>query len=277
MTAAETTLLEAGEPAPCELVNAAGAAPFLLVCDHASNRVPRRLAGLGLSPQALQGHIAWDIGAAPMTRRLSECLDAPALLAGYSRLVVDCNRYPQDPAAFAGTSDGTPVPGNANLSRLQKQQRLDHIYRPYHDRIETMLENFAARGIAPALVSVHTMTARMQGGAWRPQEFTLCWAEDDRLARPVLERMDAAGKQVGDNVPYSLDIGLDYTVPEHAMRRGLAHLQIEVRQDLVDTRERATAWADLIAETIGDLVTDEALRRPVPCQARIGWLGDAPD
>jgi len=196
-----------------------------------------------------------------MARRLSELLAAPALLAGYSRLVVDCNRYIDDPAAFAHRSDGVEVPGNAALNDAERAQRTTNIYRPYHDAIGDALERFEETGVTPVFLSVHTMTDRMRDGARRAQEFTLCWARDDRLVQPVLERMRAKGAVVGDNEPYSLDLGEDYTVPEQAMRRGLAHLQIEVRQDLVAEDEGAVHWATMIYEVVADLIADPNLRR----------------
>lgn len=255
-----TTLLGPEDPPPFEIVNPGGSAACLIVCDHASHEIPRALDDLGIDAADRHAHIAWDIGAAVMARRLSELFDAPALLAGYSRLVVDCNRYPSDPAAFVQESDSVGVPGNIEMPDAQRERRVDEVFRPYHDAIDAALKRFEAAGEVPAFISVHTMTDRMRGERRREQEFNLCWAKDDRLALPVLERLRALGDVcVGDNEPYALDLGEDYTVPEHAMRRGLPHLQFEVRQDLVRDDEAARRWADLIHATIAHVLISSKL------------------
>ena len=253
-------MLGPGDPPPFESLNSQGTAPCLIVCDHASATIPAVLGELGVPGAQLTQHIAWDIGAAAIVRRLSASLNAPALLAGYSRLVVDCNRYLHDPAAFVQYTDGIDVPGNAAIADTEREQRAQEIYRPYHQAIEAALVRFEREDIVPVFVSVHTMTDRMRGDKRREQEFTLCWARDDRLVEPVLRCMRAKGVVVGNNQPYSLDLGEDYTVPEHAMRRGLAHLQIEIRQDLVADDDGAARWAGLLHECIADLVTDPGLR-----------------
>ena len=252
-------MLQAPDPPPFTWFNREGRGPCLVVCDHASNTIPRVLENLGLDPDHLGQHIAWDIGAAWIARRLARRFDAPLLLAGYSRLVADCNRYPGDPAAFIEVSDTIPVGGNHGLGEDDRRRRLEAVWHPYHDAIEAALRDRAA---PPAFISVHTMTRCMRGKAPRPEAFTVCWSRDGRLATPLLERLRRRGDiVVGDNQPYGLDIGEDYTVPEHAMRRGLAHLQFEVRQDLVSTPDDAARWADLVHDLTADLVADAGLRR----------------
>ncbi len=173
--------------------------------------------------------------------------------------MADCNRYPDDPAAFVEVSDTIPVSGNRGLAREGRQRRLEAVWHPYHDAIEAALRD---RAVPPAFISVHTMTRCMRGHEPRPEAFTVCWSRDDRLATPLLERLRARGDiAVGDNQPYGLDIGEDYTVPEHAMRRGLAHLQFEVRQDLVSTPDAAAHWAKLVHDLAADLVADASLRQ----------------
>lgn len=254
-------MLDKREPPAFEKINAKGSAPCLLVCDHASPRFPAALGDMGIDPEHHHEHIAWDIGAAAITRHLSSLLDAPALLAGYSRLVVDCNRYGHDAAAIAQISDGIAIPANLAISDRERRERIATFYRPYHDAINAELEGYAAQDIEPSFIAVHTMTDRLRGGARRDQQFTLCWARDARFAEPVLTRMRAGDDiVVGDNEPYRLDLGEDYTVPEHAMRRGLTHLQIEVRQDLVAITADAQSWAERIHNAIHDLVADDAFR-----------------
>ncbi len=226
-------------------------ADCLLVCDHASQRIPEKLGDLGLDRQYLGEHIAWDIGAETMTRRLAERLDAPAIVAGFSRLVVDCNRYLDHPQAFVEVSDQIDVPGNKGLSEAAKAERAAALHRPYHDAIVRQVGQRMAAGNTPAVVAVHTMTDRMRGGKLRPQEITVCWARDGRLAVPFMAALELLGDvHVGDNDPYGLDLGEDYTIPEQAMRHGLPHLQLEVRQDLVDDEIKAKRWADVLYDAM---------------------------
>ncbi len=249
------------DPPPFELANPEGRGPCLIVCDHASHIIPESLSDLGVAPGHRREHIAWDIGASVMARRLAERFDAPAVLAGYSRLVVDCNRYLDDPAAFAHVSDAVAVPGNATMTDTERARRVSSIYRPYHNAIHDRLEDFEDRGIAPVVIACHTMTRRPRGKDPRPQEFVVCWDRDDRLAGPVLDRLGARDDiVVGDNDPYALNLGEDYTIPEHAMRRGLPHLQFEVRQDLVAAPGDAVRWADFVHDLTADLVADAELR-----------------
>ncbi len=241
-----TALLADDEPQPYELFNPEGAAPILLICDHASRRVPRRLHDLGLDERELSRHIGWDIGAADVTRHMALQLNAPALLAGYSRLVVDCNRHLHDPTSMRPVSDGTPIPGNAALSPADRQARIDALYLPYHDAIARRLDDFAGRGITPTLLSIHSCTPEM-AGQFRPWHIGICWDSDRRIAGPVLEALARVpGVVVGDNQPYNLDLREDYSVPVHAMRRGLPHLQVEFRQDLVATPAGARHWAEVL-------------------------------
>ncbi len=257
------TVLAPGDPPPFERCNPWGSAPCLVVCDHASAAMPLALGALGLADAHRLEHIAWDIGAAWIARRLAQRLDAPALLAGYSRLVADCNRSPEDPAAFAETSDTIAIPGNRGLTGEARRARTLAVHRPYHDAIREVLDGFADNGVAPVLIAVHTMTPRMRGEDRRPEMFTVCRERGDRMAAPVLERMSATGGIItGDNSPYGLDVDEDFTVPEHAISRGLAYLQFEVRQDLVSREEDARRWADLVFDVVADLVADAGLRTP---------------
>ena len=248
-------LLARDEPPPYEIFNTEGAAPILLICDHASRRVPRRLRDLGLDERELSRHIGWDIGAADVTRHMALQLKAPALLAGYSRLVVDCNRHLHDPTLMRPASDGTQITGNATLSPADRQARLDTLYRPYHQAITERLDAFAARDVTPTLLSIHSCTPEMNG-QFRPWHIGICWETDRRIAGPVLETLGCAPDVVvGDNQPYNLDLQEDYSVPVHAIRRGLPHLQVEFRQDLIATPAGARRWAEVLLAALPLTVT----------------------
>lgn len=248
---AHSGLLEPDEPPPARRRSALQAAPpALLVCDHASWRVPRGLGELGLPPSELLRHIGWDIGAAEVTTALAELLDLPAVFSGYSRLVIDCNRHPEDPAAIPETSDGTWVPGNAGLTSRQRATRREALFDPYHRAVGEGLGALAAARAAPLLVAVHSFTPVMAGRA-RPWHVGVLWDTDDRVAAPLLAglRRDPA-LRVGDNQPYSGRSPVGFTVGWHAGRRGLPHVALEIRQDLIATPGGVEACARLLAAAL---------------------------
>jgi len=242
--ALHSTLLTTGEPAAVEVVNPHGAGAVFLICDHASNRVPARLGTLGLSQAERGDHIAWDPGAADMARRLSAILDAPLVLSGYSRLVVDCNRPLDSPQLTAAASGGVTVPGNVSISPEEQAARVDALHKPYHDTIEAMLE--ARAGRPTILLSIHSFTPDLGDGP-RPWRIAIAYGEDDRLARVLIPALRADGTVVGDNQPYMVTPLTDYSIPVHAERRGILHALVETRQDGIRTREAAEAWAEKLA------------------------------
>ncbi len=255
--ASQSALLAPDEPAPVVVENTGGPAPLLLLCDHASAFIPAALDRLGLDGAELARHIAWDIGAAEVTRELARLLDARALLSHFSRLVVDPNRWPEDPTLVPQISDGTVVPGNRDLGAEAIEVRMATFYRPYHDAIEAEIERRLAAGETPAVVSVHSFTPVMRGGE-RPWQVGVLWQEDVRLPVPMIARLRDRGLVVGDNEPYSARAGLGHTLEKHADPRGLPNLLIEVRQDLIDTRHGAAAWAAMIAEELAPILADLA-------------------
>ena len=252
-------LLGPGDPPPFEVFHAAGRARALLVCDHASRAVPRVLASLGLPVEASWRHIAWDIGAAELARALSTRLDAPAVLAGYSRLVVDCNRQLEDPSCFLRFSDGQRVPGNEHLAPDERRARAGACYEPYHKAIAARLHDYGQRGIVPALIAVHSFTSVL-GTRPRPWQVGILWDQDGRIALPLLERLRAErGLVVGDNEPYSGRHPSDYTVDRHAESAGLPHVCLEVRQDELLTPAGVARWAELLGRALADILADESL------------------
>ena len=254
-------LLSARDPAPFEVLSAGSDFPALVVCDHASRAMPAHLGDLGLSPELLSTHIAWDIGAASLATGLSERLGATAVLAGYSRLVVDCNRRLDDPTAFPEQSDGVPVPGNQGLVALDRQQRVNAIYWPYHHAIRAELGRLEKIVAAPALIAVHTFTP-VFGGFPRPWHAGILWDRDPRIAVPLIRRLSAlTGVAVGDNEPYSGRHPADFTVDHHAEDEGLPCVSIEIRQDLVCDAAGASRWSDYLAEALAPILVDELFSR----------------
>jgi predicted N-formylglutamate amidohydrolase len=240
------TLLESDEPSPVELVNAGGRSNAVLVCDHASNRVPRQLGTLGLDAVHLDDHIGWDPGAADVARRLSILLDAPLVLSGYSRLVIDCNRPLRSAGSIAEQSDGVPVPGNRGLSPLERERRINALYRPYHEAIDRLLDGRTPR--PSLLLSIHSFTPVLNGRP-RPWHIGISHWRDRRLAALMLGVLARSGEfSVGDNAPYPIDDDVDYTIPVHGEGRGLPSVMIEIRRDGIQTAAGADAWAARLAE-----------------------------
>jgi predicted N-formylglutamate amidohydrolase len=260
-------LLGQDDVSPVAVTNPGGASPFLLIGDHAGRAVPARLAGLGLPSAAMDGHIAWDIGVAGLGERLSVAMDATFIRQAYSRLVIDCNRRPGDPAEAPALSDGVAVPGNVGLDPEDLAARRAEIRQPYQDRIAAELDARAARSQPTLLVSLHSFTPVMQGDA-RPWRFGVLHRGDSALSRRVLDLLrEAVGEAAGDNQPYAMD-DVDYTVPLHADPRGLDYLELEVRQDLIadaaGTDTVAVRLAQVLSQAAGEALGDAARRSRGP-------------
>ena len=237
-----TVLLEADEPPPFELVNPHGKAQALLVCDHASNRIPRRLADLGLTSDLLTQHIAWDPGAARVARGLAERLDAQLLLGNYSRLVIDLNRPLASPESIPEASAGVPIPGNLGASESARTARVGALFEPYHRALAQLLDQRGDR--STLLFSLHSFTPELHGEA-RPWHVGVAYGRDRRLAdrvRPLLGQYDDL--LVGDNQPYGVDDVHDFTLPMHGEGRGIPHVMIEMRQDLLCTADDVDRWVE---------------------------------
>ena len=249
MTTADTAnpepLLAADEPAAFELFNVQARGNVVLVCDHAANRVPQHLHMLGLDDVRLADHIAWDPGAAAVARQLAARLDAPLVLSAYSRLLIDCNRPLHSPQSIAQRSAGVTVPGNLGLSQPDRQARIDAVFRPYHDAIERLLDH---RDRQPTLfISVHSFTHVLDGKP-RPWHVGVSWYRDARFARLLFDALARSDDiLVGDNQPYPIEEAFDYTIPQHAARRGLPSAMIEIRQDGIRTEASVQAWAARLA------------------------------
>ncbi len=259
--AQDAPLLSRDEPPAVEVVNAGGRAAFLLVCDHASRRVPQALDNLGLDDALMRRHIAWDIGAAEVAHGLAQHFDAPLRATGYSRLVIDCNRSLDDPSSIPEVSDGVAVPGNRGLSSAEIERRQEALFRPYHRAIAAALARFRERGQVPALVSIHSFTPVFDG-VERPWHVGILWDQDPRIAIPLIEALGRqAGLVVGDNQPYSAREPRGYTVTAHAHPEGYPHVAIEIRQDLIDTHHGAAEWTGRLAQALAPILAAPAIYR----------------
>lgn len=251
------------DPPLFEVLNPGGKAPLLLVSDHNSNAIPQSLNNLGLSEPDLNRHIAYDIGADAVVRHLSEELDAVAVLAGYSRLLIDINRAPGDPSAIPEVSDGTAVPGNRDLTEEDKIRRTETFHHPYHHAVSHQLNHlWRSGGKPPALLSVHTFTPTIDGED-RFWHIGVLWNRDPRLAEPLIGLLSRdPDVHVGDNQPYS-GRELAYTIDLHAGTAGLPNAAVEIRQDLVETDAGAEEWASRLAVALSVLLPQAALHEVV--------------
>lgn len=214
---------------------------WLVLCDHASNHVPEFVndGTLGVAAGDMSRHIAYDLGAAGVTRALAELLDGPAILSRFSRLVIDPNRGEDDPTLIMQLYDGTIIPGNRGLSALDASERLRRCYRPYHDAIAEV----AATRSAPVLVSIHSFTPQLKGRPPRPWQIGILYSSDTRFAHPLMARLNAEPDlSVGDNQPYIGHLPGD-TIARHAIAQGRANVLIELRNDLIKTEAEQRAWA----------------------------------
>ena len=235
-------ILTAGDPPPVALENVGGASPFLLVGDHAGNRIPVALQQLGLDDVELARHIAWDIGIAQLGVRLAKSLDALFIHQIYSRLVIDCNRRPGAPDSIPPISDGTTVPGNADVSATDASARQLEVQAPYQQAIANAIDRRSSLGLKTILVALHSFTPTM-GGFDRPWHAGILHdAGDSRFARAMIDALrEQSDLVVGDNEPYSMDT-IDYTIPHHAYQRNLPYVEIEVRQDLLASAAGIEEW-----------------------------------
>ena len=250
MDEARATLLEPDEPPPFAVEHADGASPFFLTADHAGRLLPRRLGDLGVSAAELQRHIAWDIGIAGTSRRLARKLDAFLILQTYSRLVIDCNRSPEVPSAICVLSELTEIPGNRDLTPAQRRRRIEEIFEPYHARILAELERRRAAGRPTVLIAMHSFTPVFKGVA-RPWHIGVLYNRDPSFAHILHDLLKAEGDLVvGDNQPYFISDESDYGIPVHGEGRGIPHVELEIRQDLIAEAHGQEAWAERLARLL---------------------------
>jgi len=241
------TLIAHDEPAAVEWVREDGSSDFLLVCDHASRRLPASLGTLDLSETELSSHIAWDIGAAGVARMLADRLEAALLLQNYSRLVIDCNRPLAAPDSIPTRSEWVQIAANENLDDAVVAGRVGEIFTPYHDALRQHIDQRLRDRRKTLLVAIHSFTPNYRGDA-RPWHVGVMYRSDARMAKALLAMLKRDERlQVGDNEPYAIEEDSDYTLPTHGEARGIAHVGLEIRQDLIADEAGQKTWAGRLA------------------------------
>lgn len=246
------SLLSDRDPAPAEIVNPDGLSVFVLTCEHAGRHVPARLRDLGIPPAEMERHIAYDIGADGLARSLSAMLDAPLVLQRFSRLVVDCNRPFDAPDCFPAASDGTAVPANENLTEQERRQRFEEIHQPFHRAVGDLLGRRAGTSRPTILASIHSFTPQLAAGPPRPWHLGALSNRDRRFAERFIATIQARHPEIpcAHNQPYLVDDRTDYTIPIHGEARGLPHLLLEVRHDLISDSAGQERWSTLISDSL---------------------------
>ena len=246
------------EDAPFECLAGSVDKGLVLICDHASNHLPAKYGLLGLRKEEFERHIAYDIGAAEVTRLMSAHLGVPAILSRFSRLLIDPNRAPDDPTLIMQLSDGAVIPGNTDISSEQRQQRLTQYYEPYHRAIESVIDQSINADHPPALVSIHSFTQEWHG-TLRPWEAALLWDHDDRLVKPLLNCLrKETDFSIGDNEPYSGRLQGD-CMYRHGTSRGLAHALVEIRQDQIRDEQGQGEWAGRLSDILTRIMANPEL------------------
>ena len=258
-----------------EIIPGAMDGGLLLLCDHASNALPPEYGSLGLAADQFERHIAYDIGAAEVTRALAARFNAPAALSCFSRLLIDPNRGADDPTLVMKLSDGAIVPGNLSADAAEVERRTRLFWRPYREAAAQLADAMGATGRPPAIVSIHSFTPVWKGHP-RPWEIGLLWDADPRLAQSLMSAFEAMLQSpVGDNEPYDGALVGD-TLYDVGTGRGLANVIIEVRQDLIASPEGADRWAGLIADALAPVLADPGIHIIRSYRSRAGARGPKP-
>ena len=243
-------ILTASDGEAVALENATGASGVVLACEHASAVLPAAAGDLGLSAEALSSHIAWDPGALAVARRLSAALDGVLIHQRFSRLIYDCNRPPESPAAMPEKSEIYEIPGNRDLTPAERYARTAALYIPFHDRVSAEVSRIAGEGRKPVVVTIHTFTP-VYFGKPREVEIGILHDTDSRLADAMLEATVGGPYRVERNSPYGPEDGVTHTLRLHALPLGLANVMIEVRNDLV----RDDAGVETVSAYLADLIS----------------------
>lgn len=256
-------LLQANEPSPYETCNPESGSPLVLTCEHAGRRIPAALGDLGVSPEEMARHIAYDIGAEQVARRLSSQLNAVLVLQPYSRLVTDCNRPETAPDCVPEYSDGTIIPANRDLEAEALRSRFLQIHQPFHQEVQNQLDARRCHELGAILIAVHSFTPKLRSkDNQRPWHVGLLFNRDDGLARQLMPKLSRHDKalQAAFNEPYRVDDYSDYTIPVHGEGRGIPHVLIEIRNDLIAEDTGQSYFAQLFAAVISEALMERESR-----------------
>lgn len=267
-SSAASVLAPAEVPA-FDVFNASGKAALVLVCEHASNRIPAALGDLGLSTSDLASHIAWDLGASRVARHIATAMDAPLAMPRFSRLVYDCNRPFSAPDAIPDRSESCVVHGNADLSAADRAARFEEVYVPFRDGVAAVIDGQAARGAVPAVITIHSFTP-VYFGVPRTTELGVLHDEDAALAGALLTRAAAAtGLRAEANTPYGPEDGVTHTLKTHALPRGLPNAMLEIRNDLIADVAASTSIADRLVDLLREALESLEVRPISTAQAEV--------
>lgn len=238
---------------PVTTIGADRPGDWIVLCDHATNYVPDFIANgdLGLPPEDMARHIAWDPGALGVSLEMGEAFGGPVIYSNFSRLVIDPNRGDDDPTLVRKIYDGSIIPGNRHADADEVQRRVATMYQPYHDGIRALIDARLAAGRIPRLISIHSFTPQLIDEPPRPWELGLLWDRDDRIFRPLMDRLASEPLTVGNNEPYSGRLAGD-CMWMHGTSRGIPHLLIEVRNDLIQTEGDQQKWGKDLARWLAE-------------------------
>lgn len=249
-------------PPPVSVVNEFGSSPCVLLCEHASRFIPLRFGGLGLPESELTRHIAWDIGAASVATQLSQYLDAPLFLAGYSRLLIDLNRPVTSPTSIPMVSELTVIPGNQNLTESERSERIADYFTPFHSRVTEFLDFRQLLRKPTFVVGIHSFTP-VYKGIERPWEAGILFRKSTCFGRALVEALGGAKALIAENEPYQIDDDGDYAVPVHGEARGLESVLVELRQDLIADDLGASSWARKLAAALSHQAIPPLQKAPI--------------
>ena len=236
-------------PAPVRVLNGQGTSPYVLLCEHASRFIPKEYKGLGLAAEDLTRHIAWDIGASNVAEGLSTLLDAPLVMAGYSRLLIDLNRPIGSATSIPEISENTVIPGNLTLTPEDRKRRVALYFEPYQLAVRQLLDARREDATATTIIGVHSFTPIYRGMA-RPWHAGILYRNSRRFGHVLAEALGGPAKSIAENEPSQIEDDSDYTVPVHGEARGLDAVLVEIRQDLIADRDGAASWAARLAAAL---------------------------
>ncbi|MEE2698730.1 MAG: N-formylglutamate amidohydrolase [Pseudomonadota bacterium] len=251
------SLIGPSDPPAFEIFNESRSSKLLLVCDHASTNVPKKLKNLGIDKSQFKRHIAYDIGAAEVTRKLAYKLNSTAIVSGYSRLVIDLNRPPGDFESIPEISDNISIPENQGLTDSDKSLRISSFFKPYHDAIKKTLIKLSDNDKQPVLFSIHSFSPNY-GDKPRPWDIGVLWNRDPRIALPLIEKLNQYGLNVGDNLPYS-GLDLAYTIDLHGTAAGIANCVVEINQSQVQNKVGIMRWVNVLSKVLEEILKMDSL------------------